>query len=102
MAARDLHPPVETGAALAVAAGVLYLACVVLVVASPALAVRVLALLVHGVAVARLTAGAPPLEALDVAVGLVVWMALAFVFGAIYAACRNAFARRGSRPTSAA
>lgn len=94
MATRDLHPPLDTGAALAIAAGVLYVACVILVVAAPAFAMRVLAVLAHGLDIAPLAAAPSPLEALDVVAGLIFWMAMAFVGGAAYAACRNAFARR--------
>jgi hypothetical protein len=86
--------PLVTGASLAVAAGAVYVACALLVVAAPAFAVRVLALLVHGLDITPLAAGAPPLDALDVLAGLIFWMAIAFVGGAVYAACSNTFARR--------
>lgn len=97
MTTRDRRPALDTGAALAVAAGVLYVACVVLLVLAPAFAVRVLALLVHGLDIAPLATDAAPLQALDVVAGLIFWMAMAFVGGAVYAGCLNAFARRAVR-----
>lgn len=97
MAIPERRSPREAGTALAVAAGVIYLACVALVVAAPAFAVRVLALLVHGLDITPMATGAPPLQALDVITGLFFWMAMAFVGGAVYATCSNAFARRAVR-----
>lgn len=97
MATHEQRRPLDIGAALAVAAGVLYLVCVVLVAAAPGFAIRVLAVLVHGLDIRPLAAGAPPLDVLDVLAGLIFWMAMAFVGGAVYAAIGNAFSRRAMR-----
>lgn len=81
--------PLRTGLAFALTIAVLYLACLLLMLAAPGAVLWVFSTWVHGLNLAPLTSQPPPVDPARAFIGLFLISGYAFIAGAIYGAIRK-------------
>lgn len=85
--------PWRTGVAFALTVGILYLACLLLMLVAPGVVLGIFSTWVHGLNLEPLTTNPPPLSLARAALGLVLISGYAFIAGTLYGAVRKWLAR---------
>lgn len=88
--------PFRTGAAFALTIAILYVACLLLMLAAPGVVLAIFATWVHGLNLEPLTTNPPPIDVGRALLGLLLISGYAFIAGTVYCAVRQWLAPRSA------